>query len=405
MARRSLGQRTFFAAFYVAYLASILLLVHYVIFWRPFVLALFQRGRPPALAPATTPYVDALTAARLGFVAADKRSSFVNFTPAKPSGTVRLCAFGDSHTHGEEVGAAHDFPSLLQDRLRRGGFEHVEVLNFGSGWHGFHQAYIMWESVGTQFDCDYILLGPRCFQPDRDTTFNHTQLTLPYYLHARYVLNGLDVRLIDVLGGTYAERFAEYFRLIPRLRYARYDRNPPAAIQAVIGFGRTLQNPFYYSGATAEDEAYATYAVLLRKMVSRSSQILLLHHAERLIDTAKRLALPNLTAVRMPMIDGLPYKAPQGHESADGNDRTAQRFYAALVDGADASETVLETHDVAANGTPAPAADKPALSSFDSIEVRLSPMPPERSHPFSWVPPETPWRRQPPSGAAASPRC
>ena len=72
------------------------------------------------------------------------------------------------------------------------------------------------------------------------------------------------------------ERFGEYFRFLPRWRYLRYDRNPPPLALALVPRNRTLPNPFYYHSGTAEEESYATYRILLRRMADSGAQIVLL---------------------------------------------------------------------------------------------------------------------------------
>jgi len=244
--RDTLGKKIRSALFYLVYLISFVLVVIYLFFWRPFVNELRETRKPKSNEIATSKHVDSTIIKRLGHLRAKKRSSFVHFSQ-EDEGAIRVCAFGDSFTYGYEVDESHDYPSILQNLLSRRGIENVEVINFGSSAHGFHQAYMMWDSVGRNFACDYILLGPSCFQERRDTTFNHTDLDSPYYLHSRYVLEDGDVRRVDVLGDTHEERFDHYFRFIPHLRYLRYDRNPPADLSVDDSRGSYDREPLLLS--------------------------------------------------------------------------------------------------------------------------------------------------------------
>ncbi len=226
-----LGKKIRRSLFYFMYLISVVLVAIYFVFWRPFVTELRDRRKPDSNEMATAKHVGSAVVKRLGHVRTERRSSFVHFSQRKDEGNLRVCAFGDSHTYGDEVGESEDYPSILQGLFSSGSTENVEVLNFGSSAHGFHQAYLMWDLVGRNFDCGYVLLGPSSFQTERDITFNHTGLQSPYYLHSRYVLEKGDVRRVDVLGDTHEERFDHYYRFVPHWRYLRYDSNPPAMLQ------------------------------------------------------------------------------------------------------------------------------------------------------------------------------
>ena len=296
---RHLGRRLGFAACYALYLIVFVLAVDYIFFWRPFVAGLRDHS-PSDLDPP--PQVDASTMRLLGALRADRTSSFVRFAQPKGAEVIRLCAFGDSFTYGDEVADGHDFPALLQQVFAERGIGNVEVLNFGSPWYGFHQAYILWDAVGRRFNCDYVLLGPDCFQPERDTTFNHSNLSRPYYLHARYVLDQDDVRLVEVLGRTAADRFESYFGFVPRWQYLHYDRNPPAMLRALMPKDRSIPNGFYYYRGAAQDEALATYTILVRRMAEADIQIVLLHSLDAIVQLARRLNRDNLAAALTPRV-------------------------------------------------------------------------------------------------------
>ncbi len=365
--RKALGRLS-----YSAYTAAAVAAIVYFFFWSPF-LHHMELADPPALEGPR--YVDQATVRRLGTLRADRPSSFPNFTIEKPATTRRVCAFGDSFTYGDEVTDGHDFPAQLSGVYRQRGHDAVEVINFGNSWYGFHQAYIAWDDIGRRFDCDAVLLGPDCFQPERDTTFNHTGLAFPYYLHARYVLEGEDVRLIEVTGETPKERFDDYFAFVPTYRYLRYDRSPPAALRALLPSGRTVGNPFYYSLRTVRDEAYATYGALLRRWAREGIPIVVLHSLPELVEMVNGLGEPVITAVRVPRTERFPYSAPGGHYSSFGNRMVAEQYFALLEDPK-AAVTLLDFEDVEADATAelgdrVPTAVAESVSSYDEIVVRL----------------------------------
>jgi hypothetical protein len=365
------ARRLVAAVLYLLYLAAFVLLVAYFFFWRPFVAQLRQA---PVRSLTPPQHVDAATMRRLGSLRADRSSSFANFSPAKIAGAVRVCALGDSFTYGDEAADGHDYPALLRDLFIERGASNVEVLNFGNPWYGFHQAFIVWNDIARRFRCDVNLLGPDCFQADRDTTFNHTNLAQPYYLHARYVLDGDDVRLVEVGGETPEERFDHYFGFVPGWRYLRYDRNPPALLQAIVGFGRTVANPFYYMESLPQAEAAATYEVLLRRLAAEDVQVVLLHTLPEIVDIGRRIGSPQLVAAQLARGESYPYYAPGGHYSSFGNRLVAQHYYARLT--GEAAVDVVEFRDIAAEPvSPRPESERLPLSAFDRIELRIANQP------------------------------
>lgn len=260
---RSLIRKSINVLSYGVYLIAVVLALIYLVFWMPFVNDLETQRAPKDKRHKAAAYIDSAVLNRLGSLGTEKQSSFVNFAKERDPDIRRVCAFGDSYTYGYEVAEDDDFPSILQDLFQRRGYTNIQVLNFGNIWHGFHQAYLMWDLVGSQFDCEYVILGPEGFQPDRDTRFNHTNLLDPYYLHARFVLEDGGLRLIDVTGETHKERFSNYFSFFPRWEYLRYDCNPPAILQSMLIGGHTIANPFYYYRGSEEEEALKTYGLLI----------------------------------------------------------------------------------------------------------------------------------------------
>lgn len=326
---RGLGARLRFWLAYAAYLTGFCLLVVYAVF-------AMNRGRYRARQrPATerlvpAPHMSAETARRLGFVGPARKGTFHGAARVKAPGTVRIGCFGDSFTYGDEVAEGLDFPSLLGALARRSGRPDVEVLNFGTSWYGFHQSYLMWQEVGRPMGLDAVLIGPDCYRPERDTTFGHAGAASPYYLHARYVLDGDGVRLEEVEGETYRERFDAYYRFLPRWRYLRFDSNAPLVVAGLVGASRVLPNPFYYQyrQRSRNGEAAETYARLLRlgAEADPSTPVLL----GQVNDAFRAQGPPNLAVRRLAPPDSFPYLAATSHFGPQGNDLVARQYWALL---------------------------------------------------------------------------
>jgi hypothetical protein len=294
------------------------------------------------------PGVDTSIQNLVGYVNGHAGSSFTLVERRKPAGRIRIGCFGDSYTFGQEVAHGQDFPSRLATLLHERGRTDVEVLNFGVPWHGFHQSYLMWERLGRAYDLDYVVMGPGCFHPQRDMTFNHTQGRDPAYIHARFVLDGDGVRLVEVVGETIPERVEAYVRLFPPWRYLRYDRQPPAVLRALTSAGRELPNPFYYYRGDARSEALVTYRRLLAMMAGAEprSRFLLTHLEPEIASLAGAVGAPNLVGWPARVPQNFPYLAPQGHLSAFGNELVATDLVRALAAGGD-TQVVVRTADAA----------------------------------------------------------
>ncbi|MCH2169581.1 hypothetical protein MK489_02265 [Myxococcota bacterium] len=326
---------------YILWLVVFVIAVDYVFFYRPFVAELRGADRPEKLDLGGVGAEDPDLLRRVGALSTHRESSFVHFEPAPSEDILRVCAFGDSFTYGDEVLTNQDFPTQLGQRFGRSGALNVQVLNFGSAWHGFHQAFMLWKAFAHRYGCDYTLLGPQGFWPDRDTSFNHTDLLSPYFIHARYVLEDEAVRLVGVDGTDYHERFEHYWAFVPDWRYLYYDREPPAFLRALLPEGRTLRNPFYYRDDSSTEEAYETYRLLLREMDAAGMPVLLTHAQSEIVELARGLDLPNLWVTVAWDEHRFPYRSANGHLSSLGNGVMADQFYAQLVAGARPEAVVL----------------------------------------------------------------
>lgn len=315
---------------YAIYVSAFALAVDYFVFWRPFVAELREKERPESLDISGIGAAPKEVMRLIGAFATERDSSFTRFEQQKGAGVTRVCAFGDSFTYGDEVAENADYPSRLDHWLRGLGIRGVEVLNFANAWHGFHQSFLLWKHAGTLYGCDITLLGPASFWEGRDTSFNHADSTSPYYLHARFVLNGDDIRLVGVLGDDLGERFDLYWSFFPRWRYLRYDRRAPAFLRAPIPKGRTLRNPFYYRRDSPAEESMAIWRILLARVAAGGPTVLSGFRAD-VVETARLIGSANLTSVSAWQDHRFPYRARQGHFSVCGNQLIAAQFGAELL--------------------------------------------------------------------------
>lgn len=117
-----------------------------------------------------------------------------DYAPQPPPGVVRIAAFGDSFVHGDEVGTAQAWPTVLERSQPR-----VEVLNFGVGGYGLDQALLRFSAESAKFHpqvvlvgviADDVLRGVNVFRPFFTPTTGDA-LTKP-----RFLLDGDELRLL-----------------------------------------------------------------------------------------------------------------------------------------------------------------------------------------------------------------
>ncbi|MDH3686077.1 MAG: SGNH/GDSL hydrolase family protein [Myxococcales bacterium] len=361
----------------LAFLLGVLLLVgaQYTFLHRPLVHELREKGKPkldrfeahPLIEPAVLRQLGWLTPAR----ETEPASAYTRIPPEKRAGTVRVCCFGGSTTFGTEVGAEYDYPTFLQRHFDRLGRSEVEVVNFGIAGYGFHQIFLLWEHLFARFACDYTLLFPGFFHAERDISFVYSPLGDPYAMHARYVVRGDDVELVPVVGETRSERFDEYFRFIPRWRYLRYDREPPMALRTLRPRDAPPSNPFYYLDATRDEEAPATYRVLLARMAAAGAPVVLASTSETDVALSDAVGSENLSAIRRRRQRSFPYQAPRWHDGPWGNDLVARSFLYQILEGADATSPLLATSDVRWPELSAGSAGETPLADYDRVEIEL----------------------------------
>jgi len=117
-----------------------------------------------------------------------------DYAPAPPAGILRVAAFGDSYTHGTDVGNAHTWQAALERLDPR-----MEVLNFGVGAYGLDQAYLRYLEDGRRFEPRVVLIGLMSENINRSVS-----VFRPFYVantgaplaKPRFVLNGDGLALL-----------------------------------------------------------------------------------------------------------------------------------------------------------------------------------------------------------------
>jgi hypothetical protein len=87
------------------------------------------------------------------------------YTKEKPPGKIRVLCFGDSYTHGDEVGNQETWEHYAEQAA-----PDMEFLNFGVPGYGMAQAYLRYTEVSRSFATDYVIIG--CMTDDLRRTVN-----------------------------------------------------------------------------------------------------------------------------------------------------------------------------------------------------------------------------------------
>lgn len=346
-------------------------LILYLGFWSGHRAELMARETPEQIERRLHPprHVDRRTMHLLGALTPGKDSHFVHFERRKAPGAVRVCALGDSHTNGDEVGKRQDYPSQLQGLFERRGFRHLQVLNFGNAWYGFAQQYLLWQRVARHFGCDFVLLLPQSFWVERDLRFNHTDGRYPGYLHARFIVENGALRLVAPIGGDGLERRAEALRAIPHWRYLRYDRFPTSIADAILPEGLRLRSPFYHDPRPAEAEARELYRRIIAAIAADGPQVVVLFSGAGAALSPDILPGRNdIGAAFLDAPDGFPYLAPAQHPSTLGQRLIAESFFRLLTDDPRAGLDVLTVRSLP--GDEAAHETRP-LSAYEAVWLQV----------------------------------
>ena len=276
----------------------------------------------------------------------DKRlQHFLNFSSLKKKGAIRIGAFGDSHTYGDEVEKAESYPYQLQE-LFNNNFPNkkIEVLNFGVNAVGFQEQFFLWEKYAKKYKLDYILLGPQGFYSDRDPTFRkNVNFKKPFHPKTRFVLSkNSQLKQVHIKGRTLKERYKNYYKLIPSWTALRYDRRPFQIWESLFPFLRNkIQNPFYWTSKPMHKEAVEINTLLLRKMKHQhNKKILFFTDAFTMFYNYLSTAhSDNLNFI--PSLKNLFYRVFV-HESSLGNEWIANIYFKALMGEKDFSLKIIQ---------------------------------------------------------------
>lgn len=114
--------------------------------------------------------------------------------------TLRIAAFGDSFTAGDDANDDQVWTNQLEFALQQHGIR-AEVMNFGVGGYDMGQAFLRWRGTGQQFEPDIVIFG---LQPENlDRNVNVFRIL---YIHGpsipfskpRFYMNDGNLELINV---------------------------------------------------------------------------------------------------------------------------------------------------------------------------------------------------------------
>jgi hypothetical protein len=353
---------------YLIYLFFALLAIIYFLFYQPYLKKL-EISNINKLEVSHN--ISTSTMEDVSYIANYKKSTFNNFSKEKDEGVIRIGAFGDSHTEGQEVNFESDFPSILQELFLQSGYDNVEVLNFGSiGWGNF-SSFRLWELEGREYDLDFILFGPSGFWTERDLTFNW-EISSPEDIHGRYILEKDNIRYIRPIGGIYTnERFRAYHSFIPKLRYLLYDKNPPAIIRSLLKENKTIKNPFYYYQGELEEEHSKIYGHLFENMSKETKQIINIVEMNHDIDFLG----PDFSKIdNFYFREGFRlkndiFKAQNGHAGPLRNNKLAYEYFNVLTGKNEQSFKIIKTCNNSGNNIEVLNQEFSDLSDMDNLTI------------------------------------
>ena len=261
---------------------------------------------------------------------------FLNFSPSKGKDSIRIGAFGDSHTFGSEVDKTESYPYQLQKLLnQKFPNKKIEVLNFGKGGDGFQMQFFLWEKYAKNYELDYILLGPRGFRSNRDVTFRKTWNFINFnHPKVRFILSrNSNLKQVHIKGDTLEERYKNYYKLIPSWTALRYDKKPFQIWERFLPFLRyKIQNPFYYTKMSNKEESTRINVLLLEKIKKLyNKKILFFTDYNPIFNSYQSVEkLYNLNLIPFPK--NRFYKV-FSHKSSLGNEIIAKVYFNALIGG------------------------------------------------------------------------
>jgi len=92
------------------------------------------------------------------------------YAPTPAENILRISTYGDSFTHGSDVGNHHTWQAFMENFKKN-----IEVLNFGVGGYGVDQAYLRYLEKGKQFKSHFVFIG---FMTDNN--YRHVNTFRPF---------------------------------------------------------------------------------------------------------------------------------------------------------------------------------------------------------------------------------
>ena len=265
---------------------------------------------------------------------------FLNFPTQKKTGTIRIGAFGDSHTFGSEVKKTATYPYYLQKLFdnRYPNFS-IEVLNFGVGGAGFPEQFFLWEKYAEKYELDYILLGPAGIYSTRNTRFTFHNLSFYWFPKNRFILTDSNqLKEVHIKGDTLKDRFRNYYKLIPTWTALQYDKQAFKIYEILFPFlSYKIQNPFYYTKMSEQEEAVKINKQLLKRInKAQPKKLLFLNTNLKLYQLYSHwneiYKKPNRNLYNLNLIpESQSFYEVFWHESSLGNEMTALIYFNALL--------------------------------------------------------------------------
>jgi len=112
---------------------------------------------------------------------------------------LRICIFGNSFTHGDEVVFENTWGYYLEQNLKERGIN-SEVINFGVWGYGIDQAFLRWRELGYKFSPDIVILGFQGENLKRNMNIFraiYMKNTGMPFSKPRFILNGDSLELVN----------------------------------------------------------------------------------------------------------------------------------------------------------------------------------------------------------------
>ena len=317
----------------------------------------------------------------------DRLQHFKNFSMEKDKGTIRIGAFGDSHTFGAEVEKTATYPYYLQKLFSVHFPNHsIEVLNFGISGTGFQEQFFLWEKYAKTYQLNYILLGPVGFYTNRDTSFTDPfPEELIKFQKNRYILTeDHQPKEVHIKGNTVQERFRNYYSLIPSWTALRYDKQPFKVYEILFPFLRgKIKNPFYYTKTSEEEETVQINTQLLEKINKIYPKKILFLTSHKDTYNSYKLGIENslsdnyLSPINLYNLNFIPilqfmeedFYRVFLHASSLGNELIAQVYFNALLGKTHFFVNTIHCHFKDSKQTSHTKNIKINLDAIDSIEI------------------------------------